>query len=114
MNILKVILLVPILLFAIDSTATDHYTETRYCGEPERDARGRIKRDRTLVRKFKELYPLPDGYDPSEWHVDHVIPVKNGGCDAMWNLQWLHVDIKNCAGDICKDRWEREVYPTNY
>lgn len=44
------------------------------------------------------------------WAIDHVIPLAVGGCDAVSNLQWLPVEIKSCAGTVCKDRWERKVY----
>jgi len=86
--------------------------DARVCGEPERYENGRIKRSATLIRKFKELYPLPEQYDESKWSVDHVIPLGSslGGCDSIINLQWLPNTIKTCAGTECKDRWERKVY----
>ncbi len=58
--------------------------ETRYCGEPKRDA-----------------------------HVVSLgakHPTLGGGCDTVSNMQWLPVQIKTCAGLYCKDRWELWVY----
>lgn len=81
--------------------------DARYCGEPDRDARGRILRDRGVVERFKRAYPMPQ--DGRIWYVDHVIPLANGGCDLQFNLQWLPADLKTCR-ETCKDRWEREVY----
>lgn len=93
--------------------ADNHLIETRYCGDPERTESGRIKRSMATVKKFKELYPCIYPCDFS-WRVDHVIPLAVGGCDSVSNMQWLPPSIKNCAGLLCKDRWERLVYPKNY
>lgn len=88
--------------------------ETRYCGEPPRDGRGRILRRSDVLDAFQRLYPCPatgerTGACPG-WAKDHVIPLAVGGCDAVSNLQWLPLTIKSCMGKRCKDRWEREVY----
>lgn len=92
--------------------ADNHLTETRYCGAPVRNADGSIKRNRAVVKEFERLYPLPAGYDRNHWQIDHIIPLTNGGCDAVRNMQWLPKTIKTCADDDCKDRWERtSVYP---
>lgn len=89
--------------------------ETRYCGiGPHRDADGSISRRADVIRAFKRVHPCPATGKPSgacpEWNIDHIIPLAVGGCDAVSNLQWLPVEIKRCAGDKCKDRWERKVY----
>lgn len=87
--------------------------ETRYCGVV-RDADGSISRSATVVAKFKRLHPCPSTMQTSGacpgWQADHVIPLACGGCDAVSNIQWLPVEIKACAGDRCKDRWERKIY----
>ena len=85
--------------------------ELRYCGKPERWANGKIKRSRALVERFIAMYPLPAKYDRKDWAVDHVIPLANGGCDAIVNLQWLPNSIKRTSSPDSKDRWERNVYP---
>lgn len=86
----------------------------RYCGPPVRDDKGRIARSASEVRKFKLEHPCPatglsTGPCPG-WAVDHVIPLACGGCDSVENMQWLPQLIKSCAGELCKDRWERKVY----
>lgn len=89
-------------------------TETRYCGTPERDARGQIKRSAAVLRVFQVIHPCPAtgqkaGACPG-WAVNHVIPLACGGCDAVGNLDWMPTAIKSCAGPACRDRWERNVY----
>lgn len=104
-----------VLLFGFNDPvyANNHLTETRYCGEPQRTATGKIKRSAEVRRQFERLYPLPQGYDRSMWQIDHVIPLASGGCDAVRNMQWLPTVIKTCADDDCKDRWERGgIYPS--
>lgn len=88
--------------------------ETRYCGEPRRTAAGHILRRADVLVEFRRLYACPatarhTGPCPG-WAIDHVIPLAVGGCDAVRNLQWLPGALKSCAGTVCKDRWEREVY----
>lgn len=90
--------------------------ETRYCGieNIKRDKRGQIVRRTDVLRAFRDLYPCPAtgqarGACPG-WQIDHAIPLAVGGCDAVPNLQWLPIQIKTCATDTCKDRWERRVY----
>lgn len=83
--------------------------DPRYCGEPERNADGTIKRSATQRWRFVSTWPKPA--DGRVWYVDHVIPRANGGCDAPHNMQWLPAELKTCVV-ICKDRWERKVYVT--
>jgi 5-methylcytosine-specific restriction endonuclease McrA len=79
--------------------------ETRYCGQVERSAK--------VVAAFRRIHACPStglkaGACP-DWQVDHVIPIDNGGCDDVVNMQWLPTWLKTCAGH-CKDRWERKIY----
>lgn len=89
------------------------YLDNRYCGEPARDAATRvIVRDAKVPAAFKRIHACPatgltTGACP-RWALDHVIPLDMGGCDAVWNMQWLPDWLKSCAGS-CKDRWERKV-----
>lgn len=86
--------------------------DPRYCGEPARYANGQIKRSRAVLRHFVAVHPCPvnglaDVSCPN-WAIDHVIPLANGGCDEIGNLQWLPDALKSCAV-ICKDRFERVI-----
>ena len=96
------------------------YQELRYCGPPARDASGTIIRSSSVLSAFQRAHPCPStglksGSCPG-WAKDHVVPLACGGCDAVYNLQWLPNAMKSAAGVIPKDRWERVVYadPTVY
>lgn len=105
------------ILFAISvllASAPAMAQDGRYCGPPARDADGVILRSRAVLRDFQRLYPCPatglqQGACPG-WFKDHIVPLVCGGCDSIENLQWLPGETKTCAGQICKDRWERRVY----
>lgn len=105
------------LLFLIAScnpVIASQHEETRCCVEPKRNHSGEIVRRADVLRAFKRIYPCPSTMQTSGacpgWAIDHVIPLKCGGVDAVGNLQWLPNAIKSCAGDKCKDRWERKIY----
>lgn len=79
-----------------------------------RTVSGKIKRSSAEINSFRALWACPathlnTGACPG-WAIDHVIPLADGGCDAVGNMQWLPTAIKSCAADSCKDRWERVVY----
>lgn len=103
-----------VLLLSCASVFAGPLDETRYCTvTPSRDADGSISRRADVIRAFRKIHPCPStglttGRCPG-WAIDHVIPLANGGCDAVSNLQWLPLELKTCA-KICKDRWERRVY----
>ncbi len=64
-----------------------------------RDYHGRIKRSRAAVTEFKR----ETGYSKGRkgYVIDHIIPLKRGGCDDPGNMQWQTV------GDAkAKDKWE--------
>lgn len=64
-----------------------------------RDDTGRIKRSRASVREFKQVTGHPEGRPG--YVIDHIIPLKKGGCDDPRNMQWQTIqDAKE------KDRWE--------
>lgn len=92
----------------------DPFAEVRYCGAPERDAAGKIKRSQAVLRAFQRIYPCPStglktGACPG-WAINHTIPLACGGCDSLANLDWMPDRIKSCAEPWCRDRWERQVY----
>lgn len=100
-----------LLLFALPAFAA---TDARICGtEPTRDANGKIARSKSVLHDYQSIHPCPStglttGACPG-WALDHIIPLACGGCDAIENLQWLKNTIKRCAGEDCKDRWERKI-----
>lgn len=90
--------------------------ETRYCGVENirRDAAGKIIRRADVIRAFRKLYPCDvtgktTGACPG-WAINHTLPLSEGGCDSVSNLDWMPIEIKSCAGKYCRDRWERRVY----
>lgn len=113
---LKIFLL--ILAFACVSQANavecTTYTDCRYQGAPIRDSSGLIVRSNKVLSAFKKIHPCPaTGLTTGSctgWSIDHVISLDCGGIDAVYNLQWLPLDIKSCAGIHCKDRFERKIY----
>ena len=88
--------------------------DPRYCGEPARDSKGRIKRDPKVLREFVKVFPCPTTLEEDTScpgaSMDHTIPLKNGGCDSVANLTWLLDRIKSCKYWYCKDRWERKYH----
>lgn len=113
-----VILALSFLLAAQAAAQTDplatRLIETRYCGEPKRDAAGNIKRSTAVVNAFKRAHPCPStglatGTCPG-WAINHTIPLACGGCDAVSNMDWMPDQIKSCKEPWCRDRWERSVY----
>ena len=92
---------------------TDPYMDQRFCGIPQRDSYGNIKRSEKVLNSFRRIHPCPaTGKEIGSckgWAIDHVIPLACGGCDAVSNLQWLPNEIKSCKGKLCKDRFERKI-----
>jgi 5-methylcytosine-specific restriction endonuclease McrA len=75
------------------------------CATCDRDANGRIKRDPAVRRTFQQQHPCPatgktTGACPG-YVVDHVLPLKRGGADALENMQW-----QTTAAARAKDRIE--------
>lgn len=98
---------------SVSAQPLDPLYEIRFCGEPTRNADGTITRRYDVLAAFQRAHPcpstgLPTGACP-RWSKDHVLPRANGGCDAVWNLQWLPNEIKSAAGAFPKDRWERKI-----
>jgi hypothetical protein len=89
--------------------------DPRYCGgEPARTPDGRIKRSGAALRAFVRVFPCPATLEVTlkcpGWAIDHTIPLADGGCDKPVNMTWLPNALKNCAGTVCKDRWERKYH----
>ena len=112
-----IVLMIIVFPSPLRADTTSSLIEIRYCYDPENVPRtdsGRIKRSSTVLTHFKRIHPCPStglrtGSCPG-WSMDHIIPMAVGGCDTVWNLQWLPNEIKSAAGEFPKDRWERKVY----
>ena len=110
---IKLILLI-FLFLSLNVSAETEIVDARYCGKPERTASNKIKRNTNLIRQFKKMYPIPPELSYMEFEVDHVIPLDQGGCDSIINLNYLPKSIKSSDNPYAKDRWERKLYPRNY
>ncbi len=65
----------------------------------ERDQRGRFVRSSSATNKFKKQTGYPHGRHG--YVIDHIVPLKKGGCDCPSNMQWQTIpDAK------AKDKWE--------
>jgi hypothetical protein len=64
-----------------------------------RDSHGRIIRNDAAKGEFMRATGFPHGRPG--YVVDHVIPLKRGGCDCPSNMQWQTV-----AEAKAKDKWE--------
>lgn len=100
---------------AAQAQPLDPHKEIRYCHvDPVRDAAGKIKRSSAVIRAFRATHPCPATGSTAGpcagWAMDHIVPLAVGGCDTVWNMQWLPNGIKSAAGELAKDRWERKVY----
>ncbi len=107
-----------ILILSINFTTLSFAGDLRYCGFVPRNNHGEIKRSSKVLKDFQLLYPCPSTKKTTGtcngWSKDHIIPLACGGCDSIENLQWLPNSIKTCVGSLCKDRFERSVYKTNF
>jgi hypothetical protein len=70
-----------------------------------RDSHGRIMRSEHVKREFRKSHPCPStgktaGACPG-YVIDHISPLKRGGADAPYNMQWQTIEA---AKD--KDRQE--------
>lgn len=97
----------------LGSTATEAQTspltETRYCGAPNRDARGDIIRRADVIYAYRKIHPCPStgklgmGACPG-WSLNHNVSLACGGCDSVSNLVWMRNDVKKIV-----DSYERKI-----
>lgn len=64
-----------------------------------RDKNGKIKRSESQKHDFMKQSGFPKGRPG--YVVDHIIPLKKGGCDCPSNMQWQTI---KAAKE--KDKWE--------
>jgi hypothetical protein len=57
-----------------------------YSTTAPRDAHGKIKRSSSARTAFKKQTGYPHGR--KGYVIDHVVPLKKGGCDCPENMQW--------------------------
>ncbi len=81
------------------TTPPKYSTEPGYSTTVERDANGKIKRSAAAKLAFMKQTKYPNGRPG--YVVDHIIPLKKGGCDCPENMQWQTIDEAKA-----KDKWE--------
>jgi hypothetical protein len=95
------------LAFAPESAIARSHSSTSHASPSHRGHHSRIKRDPEQRRKFMHEHPCPGGPDAGStrrchgYVVDHLKPLKRGGADRPWNMQW-----QTTADAKAKDRWE--------
>jgi hypothetical protein len=107
-RVIKDLTIFALIVVAVSVAVAGPLDEMRYCGPPKRDVTGKIIRDPKVTRRFQLLHPCPEsgrvtGACPG-WAIDHVIPLACGGCDAVFNMQWLDTVTKRR-----KDSFERNI-----
>jgi len=65
----------------------------------KRDKNGKIARSESATRQFKKQTGFPKGR--AGYVIDHIVPLKKGGCDCPANMQWQTVEAAKA-----KDKWE--------
>ncbi len=65
----------------------------------KRDAEGKIERNQAATYEFKKQTGYPNGRPG--YVIDHIKPLKKGGCDCPENMQW---QTNQAAKE--KDKWE--------
>ncbi len=65
----------------------------------QRDKNGKIKRSSSAKHEFMKQTGYPKGR--KGYVVDHIVPLKKGGCDCPSNMQWQTIEEGKK-----KDKWE--------
>jgi 5-methylcytosine-specific restriction endonuclease McrA len=87
------------------STTTSSHSYSKAAPGAQRDSHGKIKRSGQAKDDFKKSHPCPStgktyGSCPG-YVIDHLIPLKRGGADAPYNMQWQTTQTAKQ-----KDKWE--------
>ena len=108
------ILLSTLALLIVNLAHANPLLDERYVDEIKRDANGDILRRADVLAAFKRIHPCPSTGKTTGacagWQVDHPVPLKCFGLDAVSNMQWMPTVLKAVAGKYPKDRWELKVY----
>jgi hypothetical protein len=100
-------LLAPIEPLAKGGSSSGLYSARTAIGAPgpQRDASGHIARSGQAKTAFKKANPCPSTGKPygscPGYVIDHVLPLKRGGADAPYNMQWQTIEQARI-----KDKWE--------
>ena len=81
------------------TSAPKYNSDATYNYTIKRDSKGRIKRSQAAKNDFKKQSGYPNGR--SGYVIDHIKPLKEGGCDCPENMQWQTI-----AEGKAKDKWE--------
>ena len=60
--------------------------KSSYAANVPRDSHGKIKRSSKATYEFKKQTGYPKGR--KGYVIDHIVPLKKGGCDCPANMQW--------------------------
>jgi hypothetical protein len=83
------------------TTPRSYISTSRYSSSigGQRDSHGRIKRSEAGKHEFMSMTGYLHGRPG--YVVDHIIPLKRGGCDCPSNMQWQTIQEAKA-----KDKWE--------
>lgn len=76
--------------------ASAHYTIS---APGARDSRGQLMRSEAAKNEF--LHETGYAHGRPGYVVDHIVPLKRGGCDCPANMQWQTIEEAKA-----KDKWE--------
>jgi hypothetical protein len=84
-----------------DGTPDLRYRENnpKYNLPLQRDKNGKIIRSEAAIYEFKVKSGYPNGRQG--YVIDHIVPLKKGGCDCPENMQWQTIEEAKA-----KDKWE--------
>ena len=84
---------------ALAKSHSSSHHHSNYSTVAKRDANGKIARSESAKKEFMR----ETGYSHGRpgYVVDHIVPLKRGGADAPYNMQW-----QTKAEAKGKDRWE--------
>ena len=80
----------------VKKTKTSH---NKYSSGIKRDSHGKIKRSSSARNQFMKQTGYPHGRPG--YVIDHIKPLKKGGCDCPSNMQWQTIKEGKA-----KDKWE--------